>query len=390
MAILLHPRPARAGRFRLCVASERPAYVTVSVDDVPVTRADVRPGGPRCRTTPISAAVSGHGGRLALVNDSSATVYLEDARLADARQSFAWAHFGRTRLPAVPALLLAGSLVAVFGSYVRGAEAARPGRLFAQGAAVISVVVLVGLAVVGRPASPVSVPRGVWVTLPWILIGLGRPWRQARARPPLAARIRTLTERVLLVLVGVAVAILGAEVLARIATATSPPHDPRAAFRHAPPVPERNALGFRERSFSQAKPAGTYRIAVLGDSLTWGVGVPASADRFEQPARAPPQRATSWTTAPTYEGSELRDLGLGHGAGGRDPASGRVADRAGLRAAPAVHQRFRERRRPRAASVVRAPAVAASSRAPLSQLRPRRAPGGAVGAAAGATWAGRD
>ena len=54
--------------------------------------------------------------------------------------------------------------------------------------------------------------------------------------------------------------------------------DPNAAFRYAPPV--ENAFGFRERDVGPAKPPGTYRIAVLGDSLTYGVGVPASTDRF--------------------------------------------------------------------------------------------------------------
>lgn len=33
---------------------------------------------------------------------------------------------------------------------------------------------------------------------------------------------------------------------------------------------------FREREFSARKPGGTFRIMVLGDSLTWGVGLPAS------------------------------------------------------------------------------------------------------------------
>ena len=37
-----------------------------------------------------------------------------------------------------------------------------------------------------------------------------------------------------------------------------------------------NGHGFRERSFSMEKPAGTYRIAVLGDSFTFGNGLEAS------------------------------------------------------------------------------------------------------------------
>lgn len=34
-----------------------------------------------------------------------------------------------------------------------------------------------------------------------------------------------------------------------------------------------NRHGFRERNFATPKPAGVYRVMVLGDSLTWGVGL---------------------------------------------------------------------------------------------------------------------
>jgi hypothetical protein len=33
---------------------------------------------------------------------------------------------------------------------------------------------------------------------------------------------------------------------------------------------ENNRYGFRERNFKQPKPSDTYRVMVLGDSLTWG------------------------------------------------------------------------------------------------------------------------
>jgi lysophospholipase L1-like esterase len=38
-------------------------------------------------------------------------------------------------------------------------------------------------------------------------------------------------------------------------------------------VVENNKHGFRERDFKSPKPADTYRIMVLGDSLTWGAGL---------------------------------------------------------------------------------------------------------------------
>src|SRR3990167_5983993 len=37
-----------------------------------------------------------------------------------------------------------------------------------------------------------------------------------------------------------------------------------------------NSYGFREREFVVPKPPGTYRIMVLGDSMSWGVGVPVN------------------------------------------------------------------------------------------------------------------
>ena len=45
-----------------------------------------------------------------------------------------------------------------------------------------------------------------------------------------------------------------------------------------------NGDGFRERSFSVTKPAGTYRIVVLGDSFTFGNGLEANerySDRLQ-------------------------------------------------------------------------------------------------------------
>jgi hypothetical protein len=44
-------------------------------------------------------------------------------------------------------------------------------------------------------------------------------------------------------------------------------------------VVHRNAAGFRERPFSVDKPAGTYRIAIVGDSFTYGNGV-RQQDRY--------------------------------------------------------------------------------------------------------------
>lgn len=44
-------------------------------------------------------------------------------------------------------------------------------------------------------------------------------------------------------------------------------------YTYGHPVSE-NRWGFREREFVSPKPQGLYRIMVLGDSMTWGIGLP--------------------------------------------------------------------------------------------------------------------
>jgi len=42
-----------------------------------------------------------------------------------------------------------------------------------------------------------------------------------------------------------------------------------------------NSYGMRYRDFSKDKKPGIYRVAVLGDSYTWGIGA-ADAERFTE------------------------------------------------------------------------------------------------------------
>ena len=58
---------------------------------------------------------------------------------------------------------------------------------------------------------------------------------------------------------------------------------------------ETNRFGFRERDFVSPKPPGVYRIMVLGDSFTWGVGL-AAGERYtavaENLLNSPPRGRT--------------------------------------------------------------------------------------------------
>ncbi|MCK6530108.1 SGNH/GDSL hydrolase family protein [Myxococcota bacterium] len=85
-----------------------------------------------------------------------------------------------------------------------------------------------------------------------------------------------------------------------------------------------NALGMRDREYSPAKPAGTYRILALGDSVTFGVQVPEADAWTEQLERGLASRRRSGPPVevlnmgvPGYntEQSLLRFLKRGKGLG---------------------------------------------------------------------------
>ena len=98
------------------------------------------------------------------------------------------------------------------------------------------------------------------------------PMRDKRARRARTVKLVFLNIGLLLIL------IYGVElILARIDPAQRLPTDGVVddviyTWGH-PVIP--NRYGFREKDFAVPKPEGLYRIMVLGDSLTWGVGVAA-------------------------------------------------------------------------------------------------------------------
>ncbi|MQA28709.1 MAG: hypothetical protein GEU82_02560 [Luteitalea sp.] len=80
-------------------------------------------------------------------------------------------------------------------------------------------------------------------------------------------RLRGWLSNLLLLVVSTGVSLLGAELVLRLIEPTSPP-----GTTYGRPV-QKNSYDFRDREFAIPKPADTYRILVLGDSFTWGVGL---------------------------------------------------------------------------------------------------------------------
>jgi hypothetical protein len=86
----------------------------------------------------------------------------------------------------------------------------------------------------------------------------------------------------------------------------------RSAFLMGSPV-SINSHGHRDREYSEAKPPDTYRIVMLGDSTTFGWGVPA-----EQTVAKILESELNKVPVPGYRRVEVINAGgkLRHGAGG--------------------------------------------------------------------------
>lgn len=251
----------------------RPSRLAVVVNDVTVTTIGVAAGvGPRHRIrVPSTALGDARDVSLGIVTDSGPGVVLERARLVEATPSFAWAHLARRGpLPRESAILLAASLGSLLvWAWPRVPDAAGPA---------IGLLLLSLARVLPRESFlAAGIPRWLWVAVPWGLLLLR--WGRIRlARVIGSLRPRSIVLNGLVFVTALAFSLVAAEFALRAAfRAVTSAGDTRTYFHQ--PEARVNSLGFREREFPLAKPDGVYRIAVIGDSLTWGPGVPVS-DRF--------------------------------------------------------------------------------------------------------------
>jgi lysophospholipase L1-like esterase len=91
--------------------------------------------------------------------------------------------------------------------------------------------------------------------------------RRARGGMSVAERSRMQLWQLLLPLGSILLVVVVADLVFRVITPTSPPGTTWGRAVH------RNSDGLRDREFVKPKPEGVYRILLLGDSFTWGVGL---------------------------------------------------------------------------------------------------------------------
>jgi len=267
-----------------------PARLTVSVNAAAVATVEARSGPAASRESEaegvsrryrvfIPATALGDGGeaRLTIVNVSGASVVWRQIRLVEGRPTLTWAHLRRRgAFPREGALFLVGSLAALaLANLVAVGEAGWRHRAWAvAGPATGLLLLAAGYVATSRSAPGAGVPRWLWLLAPWLAL-LIRP----RPRVVGAGRARAwrLATNGALALVSLALSLAAAELALRWVYRDVTSAGDTGSYFHRIRF-ESNSLGFREREFSRAKPPGTYRLAVVGDSLTFGHV--ADAERF--------------------------------------------------------------------------------------------------------------
>lgn len=160
-------------------------------------------------------------------------------------------------------------------------------RSIARGPLIVIAAAAVLLAVDDLLASSNAVDRGLLASL--LLLAIAAAAVLLVVEPePAAEYLRTHGPRLVLGLgvstVAMAAALVAAEFMTRWIyrdiTTTSDDRGYFTARWHQTAV-RLNGQGFRDREMNVSKPSGAYRIAVVGDSLTFGNGIPSDA-RFSE------------------------------------------------------------------------------------------------------------
>jgi hypothetical protein len=208
---------------------------------------------------------------VALVNEQGPGVGLERIRLTEVRPSLSVSHLRRTgRLPVPSAVLLAfGIACLLWGRLARPGDdgPAAPWRR-----ALGPALGLLALAMaVAAPSLTRVLPHWGWLLVTLGVLPLGRrPVRSASVRRRPALVVARVLGTGLLALAALVGSLVAGEFALRVAFRGEP--WTWSALRLPAPVQgprtHLNALGFDERVFPLEKPAGVYRIAVLGDSLS--------------------------------------------------------------------------------------------------------------------------
>ena len=207
---------------------------------------------------------------IVLVNEEGPGVGLEHMQLIEVRPSLSLSHLRRTgRLPWPSASLLAIGIASLLWGRLR--RPAGQGRL-AWRRAVGPVLGLLALALAVLTPSVTRVfPHWAWFLVILRVLPLGRrPATSAPARRRPAVVLARALGTGLLALAALAGSLVAGEFALRLAFRGEP--WTRSALRLPGSVQVNhahlNSLGFDERTFPLDKPAGIYRIAVLGDSLS--------------------------------------------------------------------------------------------------------------------------
>jgi lysophospholipase L1-like esterase len=275
------PAPADASPARLRIVVNGRSAATV---EAPPTGGSPGQGPGRApRLIKVEIPASALGGetpvRVAVVNDGGPGVGLRRIRLVEALPSVSLDRLGQGgRLPAVSAVLLAAGLGLVLSGRLVRPGGDDGGIRWRRALGPALGLLLLGLAV-AAPAATRGVPRAAWVLLILGLLPMGKGGAGPAAAPRApAARLAHAAGNGLLVVASLAASLVVGELALRAAFGGEPwARRALGTARARPRTEHLNSLGFDEREFPLAKPSGTYRIAVLGDSLSVSVG---RAERF--------------------------------------------------------------------------------------------------------------